>query len=142
MLKNIPPILSPELLKIMREMGHGDTIVLVDANYPATTGAKRLVRLDGVEMTDLLDAMLQFLPIDAFVANPIAVMQPDDKSIKPPIWQEFLKVISKRDDEKAFTEFDYIDRMDFYGYAKEAYALVQTGTTAHYANIGIKKGVL
>ena len=141
MLKNIPPILSPELLKVLREMGHGDDIVLVDANYPAASGAKNLIRLDGTQITDLLDAVLRFFPLDTF-ENPVSLMQPRACDPTPEIWETFRNTILKWDEDKAFTDFSLIDRMDFYEYAKKAYAIVQTSTTAHYANIGLKKGVL
>ena len=142
MLRNIPPVLSPELLKAMREMGHGDVLVLADANYPAASGARRLIRLDGVEVTTLLDAVLRFMPLDAYVKNPVALMKPEPQDPTPEIWREFSEIIKKWDEEKAFSDFELIERMDFYEYAKNAYAIVQTGATAHYANICIKKGVL
>jgi L-fucose mutarotase len=142
MLKNIPPVLSPDLLKIMREMGHGDVIVLADANYPAASGARRLVRLDGAGVTELLDAMLRFFPLDRYVESPVSLMQPEPEDSTPEIWREFEAVIRKRDEEKAFNGFRLIERMAFYEYAKEAFAIVQTGTTAHYANIALKKGVV
>jgi len=142
MLKNVPAILSPELLKIMREMGHGDVIILADANFPGASNTNRLVRLDGVEVTDLLDAVLRFLPLDAYVPNPVSLMKPEPQDPTPVIWKEFSEIIKKHDDAKAFSDFELIERMDFYDYAKKAYAIVQTGATAHYANICIKKGVL
>jgi len=142
MLKNIPGILSPELFKILMEMGHNDYIILVDANYPATSGARRLIRADGVEVTNLLDAILQFLPLDNFVEDPVVLMQPGAKEPIPEIWDDFRKIIKNRDTEKAFTDFHLIDRFEFYEFAKNAYAIVQTGTTARYANVSLKKGVL
>jgi len=142
MLRNVPPILSPELLKIMREMGHGDVIILADANFPGSSVAKRLVRLDGIAVTDLLDAVLQLLPLDVHVDKPVVLMRPIPQDPIPEIWGAFSEIIKKRDEEKAFSEFELIERMAFYEYAKEAYAIVQTGTTAPYANIGLKKGVL
>ena len=142
MLRNIPPILSPELLKIMREMGHGDVIVLADANFPGASNTNRLVRMDGTEVTDLLDAMLRFFPLDIYVKNPVYLMKPAPQDPTPPIWEDFAQLIKKNDEENAFSEFELIERMDFYDFAKKAYAVVQTGTTAHYANICLKKGVL
>jgi len=129
-------------MKILMEMGHGDTIILADANYPATTGARRLVRTDGIEVTALLDAILQFFPLDTFVTHPIALMRPLPNDSTPPIWSEFHDIIMKRDDEGAFSNFELIERFDFYEHAKKAYAIVQTGTTARYANISLMKGVL
>jgi L-fucose mutarotase len=124
------------------EMGHGDTIILADANYPAHAGAQRLVRTDGTEVPALLDAILQFLPLDTFVTHPIALMQPLPNTQTPPIWNEYRDIILKRDEAKAFSDFKLIERFEFYEHAKKAYAIVQTGTTAHYANISLMKGVL
>ena len=140
MLKNIPNILSPELLKILMEMGHNDYIVLVDANYPATSGAQRLVRASGVEVTDMLDAVLQLYPLDTFVDDPVVVMDPGPGTPTPPIWSEFKKIILKHDTDKAFKDFHMMDRFEYYEFAKKAYAIVQTGTTAHWANLSLKKG--
>lgn len=140
MLRGIPSILSPELLKVMQEMGHGDVIILVDANFPAASNAQRLIRLDGVGADDLLSCMLEFFPLDAFVEHPVSVMQPIPGVPIPPIWQEYERIVKEKDFSKAFTDLNVIERMEFYAYAKEAYAIVQTGTTAHYANIGLKKG--
>ena len=142
MLRNIPPILSPELLKTLRAMGHNDVIILVDANYPADSGAKRLIRADGASVTDMLDAVLQFFPLDSFVEHPVALMRPLAEEPTPEIWSEFRDILHKWDVEKAFSDFRLIDRMDFYTYANNAYAIVQTGTTARYANIALQKGVI
>jgi len=142
MLKNIPNCLSPELLKILMEMGHNDYIMLADANYPATSGAQRLVRAGGVEVTDMLDAILQFYPLDSYVNDPVVLMKPGAEETTPEIWEEFRNIIIKHDTDNAFTDFSLIDRFDFYEFAKKAYAIVQTGTTARYANISLKKGVL
>ena len=142
MLKNIPSILSPDLLYVMRTMGHGDVLLLADANYPAATGARSLIRLDGVEITAVLDAVLSLFPLDNFVENPVALMKPRPQDPTPEIWSEFKTIIEKHDTEKAFKDFELIERMAFYEYAKNAFAIVQTGTTARYANIAIKKGVI
>jgi len=142
MLRDIPTILSPDLLKIMQEMGHGDVLVLADANFPAATCAKRLVRQDGIEATALLDAILRFFPLDIYVQKPAALMNPAPQDPTPEIWGQYEKIIKKWDKEEAFSDFELIDRMDFYEYAKNAYAIIQTGTTAKYANICITKGVL
>ena len=140
MLKNIPNILSPELLKILMEMGHNDYIILVDANYPATSGAQRLIRANGIEVADMLDAVLQFYPLDTFVDDPVILMQPGENDPTPPIWSKFKEIIQKHDTDKAFKDFHLMDRFEYYEFAKKAYAIVQTATTAHYANISLKKG--
>ncbi|MFV0352752.1 MAG: RbsD/FucU family protein [Oscillospiraceae bacterium] len=142
MLRNVPRIIAPELMKIMMDMGHSDTLILADANFPAASCARRLIRLDGVEVTDLLDAILQFYPLDNFVPHPVTLMQPKSDEPTPEIWDSFKNIIEKRDEEKAFTGFTQIERMPFYTAAKEAYAIVQTTTTARYANIMLQKGVL
>jgi L-fucose mutarotase len=142
MLKNIPPVISPELMKILMEMGHSDYIILVDANYPAMSGAQRAVRLDGVPVDTLLDAVLQFFPLDSFVKNPVALMKPLPHEATPEIWAKFETLLKKWDAEKVYKEFLLIGRMEFYHYARGAYAIVQTGTTARYANIALHKGVV
>lgn len=142
MLKNIPPIISPELMKLIMEMGHNDYIILADANYPAASGAQRLVRLDGVAVDALLDAVLQFFPLDSFVPHPVVLMKPGENEPRPEIWSNFERVLKERDFCKAYKDFHLIERFDFYDYAKKAYAIVQTGTTARYANISIQKGVI
>ena len=96
MLKGIPRILSPELLKILMEMGHGDEIVIGDGNFPAASNAKRLVRMDGHGVPEILDAILQLFPLDSYVDAPVALMQvtPGDP-IVPVIWDEYRRIISR-----------------------------------------------
>jgi L-fucose mutarotase len=142
MLKNIPPVISPELMKILMEMGHNDYIVLADANYPVMSGARRAVRLDGVPVDTLLDAVMRFFPLDSFVENPVTLMRPPSGETTPEIWAKFDAILRKWDAEHAYKDFRLIGRMEFYEYAKAAYAIVQTGTTARYANIALQKGVV
>ncbi len=141
MLKNIPPIISPELIKILMEMGHGDEIVLADGNFPAATCGKRLVRCDGHGVSPLLDAILKLFPLDTYVDSPVSLMAvvPGD-SIEPVIWDEYKDIVNKYD-EKA-SRFQFVERFEFYERAKKAYAVVATGETALYANIILKKGVV
>jgi L-fucose mutarotase len=141
MLKNIPPILPPELFKIMMEMGHGDELVLVDANFPAASHAQRLVRCDGHDVPPLLDAILQFFPLDTYVEQPAALMAvvPGDP-ITPVIWEEFEKIVNDRSETPISIE--YMERFAFYERTKKAYAIVATGERAQYANIILKKGVI
>ena len=140
MLKGISPILSPELLKIMMEMGHGDEIVIGDGNFPAASCAKRLVRLDGHGVREILDAMLALMPLDTYVDAPAAVMAvtPGDP-YKPEIWPEYQKIIRAREGDFAMKQ---VERQAFYDRARKAYAVVATGETALYANIILKKGVV
>lgn len=141
MLKGIPSILSPELLKILMEMGHGDEIILGDGNFPAASNAQRLVRCDGHGVPVLLDAILKFLPLDTFVEKPVSLMAvvPGDP-LKPVIWEEYRKIIQKYDEKAG--EFEFVERFEFYERTKKAYAVIATGETALYANIILKKGII
>jgi L-fucose mutarotase len=141
MLKGIPAIISPDLLKILAEMGHGDEIVFADSNFPAASNNERLVRYDGNGIPEILKAVLKVFPLDSYVENPVTLMEvvPGDKA-KPTVWQEYRKII-KSSGEK-FTDFEFIERYDFYERTKQAYAVVATSETSPYANIIIKKGCI
>ncbi|HAK47227.1 MAG TPA: fucose isomerase [Spirochaeta sp.] len=141
MLKGIPSIISPELLKIMQEMGHGDTIVLGDANYPAASNAKRLVRADGHNMPELLAAILTLLPLDSYAEYQVGLMQvvPGDPTV-PLIWDIYKDIVSRHEDFDV--KYELIERFEYYERSKAAYAIVSTGETALYANIILKKGVI
>lgn len=139
MLKNVPSILSPELLKILMEMGHGDELVIGDGNFPAASCAQRLVRLDGHSVPDVLDAILKLFPLDTYVDAPVALMDNGDSENRPPIWAEYKKIVENSEGEK---KFELVERFAFYDRAKKAYAIVSTGETAIYANVIIKKGVV
>lgn len=140
MLKGIPKIISPELMKILMEMGHGDDIVLADGNFPAASNAKRLVRCDGHNVADVLAALMSFFPLDHFVERPAAVMAPAAGDAKPPVWEQYRKTI--KDNEQTFTDFEYIERFAFYERARQAFAIVATSDTASKANLILKKGVV
>ena len=141
MLKHIPNLLSPELLKILMEMGHGDEIVLADGNFPAASVARRLVRADGHTVVPMLEAVLMLLPLDRYVPHPAALMQVvAGDTVKTPIWDQYRQIIKTV--EKTFTDFEYVERFAFYERAKQAYAVVSTSEKALYANIILKKGVL
>ncbi len=139
MLKNVPSILSPELLKILMEMGHGDTIVIGDGNFPAAANAQRLVRLDGHGVTEILDAILKLMPLDTYVENPVSLMDNGDSENRPPIWKDYAEVIEKNEGKK---DFRLVERFQFYTEAKKAYAIIATGETAIYANVILQKGVV
>lgn len=141
MLKGIPSILSPELLKILMEMGHGDEIVIADGNFPSPAIAQRLVRLDGHGVSEILDAVMKFFPLDTYTEKPVGLMAvvPGDDAA-PTIWDEYKSIISQYEPENCKIEF--IERFDFYERAKKAYAVIATGETAIYANILLKKGVV
>lgn len=141
MLKGISPLISPDLLKTLAEMGHGDELVIADSNFPAAGVARRLVRADGLGGRALLDAILQLLPLDRYVERPAALMAvvPGDPC-KPAIWDEYRQVVRKHEPE--FKEFELVERFAFYERARAAYAVLATGETALYANIIVKKGVI
>ena len=139
MLKGIPAELSPELLKILCEMGHGDEIVLGDGNFPAASNAKRLVRADGLGVPQMLKAILQLMPLDAYVASPVMLMATGEGEETPAIWKDYREIVTAANGD---TEISQIERFAFYERARQAYAVVATGETAIYANIILKKGVV
>lgn len=125
-------------------MGHGDTIVIADGNFPAEAMGKDgiVVRADGHGVPALLEAILKVFPLDTYVEKPVSLMQvvPGD-NIETPIWEEYKKLVSESDDrgDAAFCE---VERFEFYERAKKAYAIIATGETAVYANIMLQKGVV
>jgi len=141
MLKNVPPILSPELMKTLMEMGHGDEIVLADGNFPAAAVARRLLRSDGHAVPELLEAVLKFFPLDIYVERPVALMAvvPGDKT-QPTVWETYRTLV--KNSGERFSDFEFVERFAFYERAKQAYAVVATSEKALYANIILKKGVL
>jgi L-fucose mutarotase len=141
MLKGISPVISPELIKILMEMGHGDELIIADGNFPAASVAQRLVRADGLGCPVLLDAILSIFPLDQYVEKPVGLMAvvPGD-SYQPVIWEEYRPIIKKY--EGNFTDFEYIERFAFYERAKKAYAVLASSEMALYANIVLKKGVV
>lgn len=141
MLKTIPSILSPDLVKTLMEMGHGDEIVLADGNFPAASLARRLVRADGHGIPALLEAVLCLFPLDTYVPAPAALMAvvPGDPT-RPVIWETYDRLI--RSAEPGFTGFEQVERFAFYERARAAYAVVATSEPALYANLILKKGVV
>jgi len=141
MLKGIPSILTPELLKIMMEMGHSDEIVLADGNFPRLGHPSRVVRLDGHGIPEILDAILQFMPLDTYVDYPATLMAvtPGDPYL-PEIWDTYREIGRKH--EKDGLREAPIERFAFYERARNAYAVVTTSEAALYANIILKKGVV
>src|SRR5271157_3450999 len=123
MLIGIPSILSPELLKIMMEMGHGDEMVIADGNFPAASIAQRLVRSDGNMVPELLEAILKFFPLDPYVDNPVALMQvtPGDP-YKPVIWETYANIVQKSSNKNK--NIEKIERFSFYERARKAYAVI------------------
>lgn len=141
MLKGIPSILSPELLKILMEMGHGDEIVIADGNFPGASHAQHLIRCDGHGVPEVLDAILQLMPLDPYVKAPVALMEVvKGDTVVPTIWDTYQEIVKKH--EPVTNQFEYVERFAFYERAKKAYAVVMTGESALYANILLKKGVV
>lgn len=144
MLKGIPKILSPELLKVLCEMGHSDRIVIGDGNFPAESVGKncKVVRCDGHGVPELLDAILQLMPLDSYVEKPVSLMEvmPGDPT-KTPIWDTYKEIVAKYDD-RGSEAVGTIERFKFYEEASNAYAIVTTGESAVYANVMLQKGVV
>ena len=144
MLKGIPKIISPELLKILCEMGHSDRIVIADGNFPAGSVGKDafIIRADGHNVPEVLDAILKLMPLDASVDQPVSLMAvtPGD-DVETPIWDVYKEIVSSYDarGEKAFRT---IERFSFYDEARSAYCIVATSEKALYANIMLQKGVI
>ena len=146
-LKGVPTILSPDLLHAIASMGHGDEIVLADANFPAASTASegaKLIDASGHGIPDLLEAILQFFPLDTFVLNPVVLMDlvnsDKKKDMKVPIWDEYQKICNKAE-ERHICMYK-MERFKFYQQAKSAYAIVATGESALYANIILMKGIV
>lgn len=143
MLKGVPQILSPELLKILCEMGHSDQVVIADGNFPTESIGKDciVIRCDGHGIPELLDGILKVFPLDTYVENPVNLMKvmPGD-TVETPIWDEYKKIIEKYDNRKNVV--GTIERFEFYDEAKKAYAIIATGEKALYANVILQKGVV
>ncbi len=141
MLKNIPAILSPELLKVLCEMGHGDEIVIADGNFPSESVGKNsiVIRLDGHNVPEILEAVVKYFPLDKVTPQPVGVMATADGSV-PPVWSEYEAILAKEPTEEYKNGFENIERYAFYDRAKKAYAVIATSEKALYANIILKKG--
>lgn len=146
MLKGIPKILSPELLKVLCEMGHSDRLVIADGNFPAESMGKNsiVIRMDGHGACDVLEAILEVFPLDTYVDQPVNLMElmPGDVGrIKTPIWDEYARIV-EANDERGEKAIGHIERFAFYEEAKKAYAIIATGESALYANVMLQKGVV
>ena len=144
MLKGIPKILSPELLKVLCEMGHSDRIVIADGNFPAESMGKNsiVIRMDGHNACDVLEAILAVFPLDTYVEQPVSLMavMPGD-NVETPIWDEYARIVATND-ERGAGIIGQIERFAFYEEAKKAYAIIATGESALYANVMLQKGVI
>lgn len=144
MLKGIPKKLSPELLKVLCEMGHADRIVISDGNFPAESVGKNaiVVRLDGHGVPEILDAILTVFPLDTYVEHPVNLMEVmKGDPVETPIWDTYAEILEKHD-KRGKDMMGYIERFAFYEEASKAYAIVTTGESALYANIMLQKGVV
>ena len=144
MLRGIPRLLTPELLKVLCEMGHGDTLVLADGNFPRNAYGEhaRIVRMDGLGIPELLRSILPFFPLDSYVEKPLTLMQlvPGDP-VKTPIWNVY-EGLAEQYDPRGKLAIGHLDRCTFYEKARRAYAVLATGETALYANLILQKGVV
>lgn len=140
MLKGVPKLISPEFLKVLSEMGHGDRIVLADGNFPCESIGKNsiVIRCDGHGVEEILDAVLTVFPFDQMADKSAWLMlPPEEGSNEPPIWSEYRKVIEKHED---VNKLDVISKPEFIEAAKKAYCIVASSESALYANIMLQKG--
>ncbi|REG85668.1 RbsD/FucU family protein [Marinomonas pollencensis] len=146
MLKNIKPLLNGQLLNVLRTMGHGDDIALVDRNFPATSIAngKPVIRLDGSSVNDASAAILSVLPLDSFVAHPIKRMEVvgEDSSFMPEVQQEMADLLKTLEGDNDSAKMESLERFAFYQAAKQAFAVVVTGEARGYGCFLLKKGVI
>ena len=140
MLKGVPANIGPDLLKVLSEMGHGDELVIADGNFPAASLAQRLVRADGLGVPELLESILQLVPLDTYVESPLVLMATVEGDPEPPIWGVYRDIANRSQDEPP--AISHIGRQEFYDRARLAYAVVATGEREVYANIIVKKGVV
>ena len=143
MLKTISPLISPELLKVLAEMGHGDEIVFGDANFPAASMGRPVIHLEGSKITDLMEAIMPYFPLDDYVTENVILMSVvEGKGEKPMVWEKYKNIIEANDEEGSFHGFSYLERQEFYERAKKACAIVATNEREKYANIILKLGVV
>jgi L-fucose mutarotase len=146
MLKGIPSIISPDLLRVLDEMGHDDEIVLADGNFPGASTAKCgangkeaiFLRADGLGVCELLTAILKVFPLDTYSQSVYIMDKVEGEDVKTPIWNKFEEIIAPHTTDKP----QKIERFAFYERSKKAYCIVQTGESEQYANIILKKGVV
>ena len=140
MLKGIPKLLSPELLKVLSEMGHGDRLVIADGNFPCESIGKDaiVIRCDGHGVNEILDAVLKVMPLDQFVEKSAFLMNPPEKDAKEPeVWASYKETIKKTED---INRLSVIEKPDFMAEARKAYGIIASSETALYANIMLQKG--
>ncbi|MDE0021632.1 MAG: fucose isomerase [Candidatus Poribacteria bacterium] len=141
MLRGIPPVISPALMHTLMSMGHGDEIVFADGNFPAASNARRLARADGVGVTELLEAVAPFFPLDQYDDEHALVMEVvEEYAPEPPIWDEFRAALSRSEGRPV--SLTPVERFAFYERARRCFAVVATSESAVYANLILKKGVV
>lgn len=142
MLKGIPSIISPELLKVLMEMGHGDELLISDGNFPATTRGPLVLRADGHGVTELLTAILKLFPLDKSVASPVALMEvpQSEGGYVPPIWAEYKKAIAASGEDAK--DIALVPKPEFIERSSRVAAILATGEPALFANIILRKGVV
>lgn len=143
MLKGIPKILSPELLKVLCEMGHSDELTIGDGNFPGHTNAKQVIRMDGHGVPEILEAILKVFPLDTYVDHPVRLMAkvPGD-TVETPIWDTYKEIVA-RYDERGADCFEEIERNAFYERTREkSYVVIMSSESALYANVILQKGVI
>ncbi|MCQ2522928.1 MAG: fucose isomerase [Lachnospiraceae bacterium] len=142
MLKGISPLLSPELLKVLCEMGHSDTIVIADGNFPAETMGKDgiVIRMDGHGVPEILEAILEVFPLDQYVEKPVSLMERcEGDNADVSIWKKYDALVEKYE-ERGTKVIQKLERFAFYDEAKKAYAIIATSETSQYANVILQKG--
>ena len=142
MLRNIPANLSPDLVKILLEMGHGDEILLADANFPGHNLHPNTVRADGLGIPDLLTSILTLMPLERYSSYQVALMETVGDDPRPPVWDVYEQIWNEAEKDAGPVSVRTIERMAFYDYTPSVYAVVLTGETALYGNLILKKGVL
>lgn len=140
MLKKIPKILSPQLVKTLMEMGHGDEIVIADGNFPCHTLSQNVVHADGLSGREILHALMELFPLDSYSTHQVFLMEvvQGDKYV-PEIWDDYKAILQDSGEPYSIC---YLERFAFYERAKSSYAVVATGEEALYTNIILKKGVV
>ena len=139
MLNGISPLVSPDLLKVLAEMGHGDEIILADAHFPGHTFGQRVVRADGLRIPALLEGIIPLFELDSYAPPLIMMAAVEGDQLDPSVEESYMAAV--RSQAPGAPGVTRIGRFEFYDRAKEAYAVVMTGETAKYGNLILKKGV-
>ena len=139
MLRNIPEVISPDLMKALMEMGEGDDLCLCENNFSASNMSKRIIRADGIKIPELLEAILYFMPLDKSIPLPAILMTPpEDES--PEIWKRYAKIIKENDFAGAFSKFDFLDYYPFHNRASQCFVTIITGECEEFSNIILQRG--